>query len=147
MPLTILTVLPFDGAGFNGYGCGCGCGSRCGCSPVWSSGLGDAAPAGDAGAGAAGDAAKQSAPSPAWNAQQWSIFFQTLGGLTKPIFNSLGQLIDLKSGKVLFSADSQTAMLYKQFLEQQKQQQTPTWLWPTLILGVAGVAALMIAKR
>lgn len=141
MPLTILTVLPFDGSGFNGPGCGCGCGGRCGCGS-----FGDA-PAGEGGA-ATVPGADATKPSPGWSPQQWQLFFQGLGTLTKPIFNSVGQLIDLNSGKVLFSADSATAQLYKQFLEQQKaKQQTPAWLWPTVILGGAAVVALLIAKR
>jgi hypothetical protein len=153
MPLTIRTVLPFDGAGFNGYGCGCGCGmGPCGCASacpcqITTQGLGQAETGGATAPPApGGDTAPK--PSASWTGQQWSLFFQGLGAITKPLLTATGALIDLRSGRVIAPAGSDTAQLYAAFMaKQQQQQQTPTWMMPALILGGAAVLAFVIARR
>ena len=150
MPLSILTVLPFDGAGFNGYGCGCGCGP-CACSAergygLTTQGLGEA-PAPAAPDAAAGGGESGPKPSAEWTGQQWSIFFQGLGQVVKPLMTATGALIDLRSGRTLFPAGSETAQLYAAFMAQQQKQQQPSWMMPAIILGGAAVLALVIARR
>lgn len=80
-----------------------------------------------------------------WSADDWAKIFASFGVLTKPVFDSLGKLIDPNTGKpVPLSPEMQ--MMYKLFLEQQKNKM-PSWVVPAAILGGIAVIALVVMKK